>query len=275
MEVIEARKRPPVDPREFAYPFTDEQIERYLLKVYGKIITTRSLDLKYHETVAITLEDALRHGFEGNLQSFVVSSTEYQTYKALRDNIYKFSAAKQYQQVRIMSEFINRKGEKSTFAEFKELAGKVFKEYNEQYLKTEYVTAIGQSQAARDWVETWDRKDLMPFLEYRTQRDSHVRDEHAALDGITLPVTHPFWKTYHPKNGFRCRCFTVQHERKKVTDLNLRDLSDLDDEKKFPKIFRMNPGRDKMIFHEGRHPYFSVARGDKELKQHNFKMPIP
>lgn len=274
--IVENRKRPPkIEPEEFMMPFTDEQIERYLLKVYSKAVTVNNLDINYYESVAVTLEDALRAGFDGSLQSFVVSSTEYKMYKALRENIYKFSAAKQYQQVRTMSEFINRKGQKSTFAEFKELAGKVFGDYNENYLRAEYITAIGQSQMARDWIDTWDQRDMFPVLEYHTQKDDHVRDEHAALDGITLPVTHPFWRTYHPKNGWRCRCFTVQHERKTVTDLRLRDLSALSDKTKFPDLFRMNPGIDKMIFNERKHPYFFVAKGHQDLRKHNFKMPLP
>jgi len=41
---------------------------------------------------------------------------------------------------------------------------------------------------------------------YRTMRDSRVRDSHAALNGVCLPVGDPFWETHSAPNGSRCRC---------------------------------------------------------------------
>ena len=47
-------------------------------------------------------------------------------------------------------------------------------------------------------------------LQYRTIGDDRVREEHAGLDGITLPIDDPFWHTYYPPNGWNCRCTVVQ-----------------------------------------------------------------
>ncbi len=271
---ITAKEPPEVNPDDFKMPFNEEDIELYLLSVYAGAITKDNLSVGYHETVGVELESALTIGL-GSMHSFPYTSPKYELFQKLRSNIFVFSAAKQYQQVRIMSQFINKDGIKSTYTEFKKLAGKVFDEFNNQYLKSEWVTAIGQSQSAKEWVEAEEKKDIIPYLTYRTQRDSRVRDEHAALDGITLKVDHPFWNTWMPKNGWRCRCFTVSKERAKVTDLSERDLTDLSDEKKFPKVFQMNPGKDGLIFNPKYHPYFFVARGDAGLKQNNFNLPIP
>jgi SPP1 gp7 family putative phage head morphogenesis protein len=270
---IIAAKPPEIDPDIFRMPFSEEAIEMYLLSVYMETITKEQLSISYHERVTETFNQALLIGFGGPQSGFNYTSPVYQIYTKLRESIYVFSAAKQYQQVRTMSQFIYDKGVKSTFSEFKELANKVFIDYNQNYLKTEYQTAIGQSQMAKEWVEAEQKKDIIPYLEYRTQRDSKVRDEHAALDGITLPVDHPFWNNYMPKNGWNCRCFTVSREKAKVTDLEERDLSDLRDEKKFPKVFRMNPGKDGLVFNPKAHPYFFVAKGDAELKANNFNLP--
>lgn len=274
LEEIVAKEPEAVDPDNFRMPFDNEWIEMYLLSVYAGAITKDQLSVQYHAKVGVALEDALIIGL-GSQYTFPLSSPKYTLYQKLRSNIFVFSAAKQYQQVRTMSHFINKDGVKSTYQEFKELAKKVFIEYNDNYLRTEYVTAVGQSQMAKEWVEIQEKKDVIPYLTYRTQRDARVRDEHAVLDGITLPVDHPFWNNYMPKNGWNCRCFTVSKERAKVTNLSERDLTDLADEKKFPKVFQMNPGKDGLIFNPKHHPYFFVAKGDAGLKQNNFNMPIP
>lgn len=272
---IIAAEPPEINPDNFNMPFTEDQIESYLLGVYSEVITKDQLSVSYHEKIAVKLEEALVFGFGKALSDINYTSPLYSTFIKLRENIFVFSAAKQYQQVRTMSQFIYNNGVKSTYSEFKELAKKVFLEYNDAYLKTEYITAVGQSQMAKEWVEAEQKKDVLPYLTYRTQRDSRVRDEHAALDGVTLHIDHPFWKTYMPKNGWRCRCFTISKERAKVTDLSQRDLSDLSDESKFPPVFRMNPGKDGLVFNPKHHPYFFVARGDSNLKKNNFNMPTP
>jgi hypothetical protein len=44
-----------------------------------------------------------------------------------------------------------------------------------------------------------------------------------------------------------------------------------------PAEFMMNSGKDGYIFKEkgeGKHPYFDVAPGDKELAKRNFNLPI-
>lgn len=268
-------KEPPQIPDSFIYPFTDEEMEAYILLVYAEAIKTDTLSIPYYERVFKALTDALIIGYGNSLESLNFTSTEYQVLQKLQRNIYRFSAAKQYQQVRTMSAFINEKGVKSTFSEFKKLAQSVFETYNKNWLKTEYNTAIGQAQMAREWINADNQKELFPLLQYRTQRDARVRDEHTALHGVTLPVGHKFWDTYHPKNGFNCRCYTVQLKRGKQTDLGERDLSDLQDEQKFPKTFRINPGKDGLVFDPKTHPYFRVAKGDKNLRENNFNLPLP
>lgn len=252
--------------------FPDEWIQLYLLGVYTEAITVDTLSVDYHSKVGGELEKGVNKGFGGHATEFKVGTKEYETAIKLRKNIYAFSAAKQYQQVRTMSKLIDVGGNKTSFKEFRALADHVFDEYNKNYLKTEYNTAIGQAQNAREWVNAVNQMETFPTLEYRTQRDSHVRDEHAVLDGIIRTVNDPFWNMYMPKNGWNCRCFVVQHEGTKVTDLKDHDLSDLNDEKKFPKVFRMNPGKDGLIFNPKYHPYFFVDKGDAGLKANNFNL---
>lgn len=48
-----------------------------------------------------------------------------------------------------------------------------------------------------------------PFLEYRTARDSRVRDTHAALEGVIFRQDDPGWRAFNPPLGFQCRCNIV------------------------------------------------------------------
>lgn len=253
--------------------FTPEEIEFYLLLVYHGIVNKNLLSSEYHAKIAAYFEKALFDGYGGDLFSFGIESKLFKNVTDLRRSLYVFSAAKQYSQVREMSAMINVKGEKSEFSVFKEKAVEVFDTYNKNYLKTEFNTAIGQSQMAREYTDY--QVNNTPLIQYRTQRDKRVRDEHAILDGITLPTDDPFWRYNMPKNGWNCRCFTVPLQKGKVTDLNERDLSDLEDEKKFPKLFRMNPAIDGYIFDPKQHPYFHVAKGDAGFKKANYNLFVP
>lgn len=42
-----------------------------------------------------------------------------------------------------------------------------------------------------------------------------MRPEHAALDGVTLPPSDPFWEEFLPPNGWNCRCNVVQVRKSK------------------------------------------------------------
>ena len=57
------------------------------------------------------------------------------------------------------------------------------------------------------WYDLLDRqKAVFPYWQYVTVGDANVRDEHAALDGLTLPADSPFWATHWPPWEWGCRC---------------------------------------------------------------------
>jgi uncharacterized protein with gpF-like domain len=94
------------------------------------------------------------------------------------------------------------------------------------------------SQAVGQWGRIQRVKSAMPYLLGVTARDIRVRhppksprSDHRAFEGILLPVDHPFWASYFPPLGFRCRCNVQQLTRSQVvrrglsvtTELELRD----------------------------------------------------
>ncbi len=75
------------------------------------------------------------------------------------------------------------------------------------------------------------QKDALPFWKYQTVGDEHVRDEHAALDGVILPADSPFWNDHYPPWDWGCRCLVVPLDAEEVAEIREAE-KDLDGDKR-------------------------------------------
>jgi SPP1 gp7 family putative phage head morphogenesis protein len=48
--------------------------------------------------------------------------------------------------------------------------------------------------------------EARPIWIYDAVNDSRTRPAHLAMDGVARRYDDPFWDTWYPPNGFRCRC---------------------------------------------------------------------
>lgn len=159
----------------------------------------------------------------------------------------------------------NEKGNIKSFDAFKLEVKGIDKAYNQTYLQAEYQFAVSSSQSAANWEKTQADGDRYN-LRYKTAGDDNVRDSHRILDGITLPPSDPFWNSYYPPNGWRCRCEAIQVRKSKyeTTDpdqaenAGQRATSQIGkDGANKAQIFRFNPGKQERIF-PPKHPYYKV-----------------
>lgn len=98
---------------------------------------------------------------------------------------------------------LDEDGNRKPFDRFLNDVRKIDETYNRNYLRAEYGYVQASAEMAAKWeqyAEDGDRYNL----QYRTAGDSKVRPEHAALNGITLPMSDPFWDSYYPPNGWNC-----------------------------------------------------------------------
>jgi SPP1 gp7 family putative phage head morphogenesis protein len=251
--------------------FSEEEIERIVIGVYSGLITPQSLDVATYLRVAEKLTNGVYNGFGKALTDVEWNSPDFKMLNDLRNNVYVFSGAKQYHQVREMVDAIYDGDRIKPFSEYKKTGTEVFEKYNgkQGYLRAEYNAAISQSRSASMWMEIESNAELLPMLTYSTVGDGRVRPEHAMLNNISRPVNDRFWDSYFPPNGWNCRCTTLQTDSEDKTSLKGFKKPDT-----VPPEFMMNAGKQKIVFSD-KHPYFVVADRDKDLASNNFYMPKP
>lgn len=248
--------------------FDEHEIDRYIDDIYKGLINIRNLDVSTYLKVANRLTEGVYSGYGKNLNSVLYLSEDYKMLYALRDNVYIFSGAKEYQQVRDISSMLTDNGKIVPFNEFKKQATAKFNEYNVNYLNAEYNSAIAQSRTASQWLDIEATKGLFPYLQYQTAGDGRVRPEHASLNGIIKKVGDPFWNKYMPPNGWNCRCDVIQLDEGTVTDTKNLVVENV------PDIFQFNAGKERIVFSK-EHPYFDIAKTDTNFAKTNFGLPLP
>ncbi len=89
-------------------------------------------------------------------------------------------------------------------------------------LKTIYSVNMQVAYQTGRYKTQIDNVDNRPYWEYVAVLDERTRPEHAQLHGLIFRYDDPFWASFYPPNGFRCRCRVNA-----ISDYNVknRDLS--------------------------------------------------
>ena len=117
---------------------------------------------------------------------------------------YIFSGIKTFHELNeAFPSMLDENGNKKPFERFLNDVQKINDTYNANYLHAEYNFVQASATMAAKWEQFSEDGDRY-YLQYRTAKDDKVRPEHAALDGVTLPMSDSFWETYYPPNGWNC-----------------------------------------------------------------------
>lgn len=183
--------------------------------------------------------------------------------RSLREDVFVFSGFKTYHQLKEASELLlDEQGRVKSFYKFYQDVSAIRDKYNRNWLHAEYNFAVASSQMAAKWAEQSADADICD-LTYSTAGDDKVRPDHAALDGVTLPVEDPFWSYAYPPNGWNCRCNVIRSLKgtRPLSNSERCQETFMQTTEGREEIFRYNPGRDKVLF-PPHHPYYG-KRGYK------------
>lgn len=245
--------------------YTAKQTDDLLQKIWDGEIDEYSIPVELYEKIAERLMKNVEGGF-GEIDS-EIGQTLMEGFEA---NVYEFSAAKCYQQLKELGELADAH---TNVADFKEEGSGIFDLYNDTYQEAEDQTAYGQAQNADKWQSIESQKDVLPMLRYSAVVDDNTSEICEGLDGLTAPVDDPVWDSVSPLNHFNCRCLLEQwgddvEESENKDDVLDSALGQMNGD------FVGNAGKDGTIFNED-HPYFDVPEKDEKYKDDNFGMKLP
>ena len=210
------------------------------------------IDKAMTKKIAEQLMKGIFKGYGKTLDAKSLTDKERTFLNKINDNVYVFSGFKNYHELKEASLMLKTDdGKLKSFDDFLSDVKQVDETYNEVYLAAEYANAVASAQMAQAWQDF--ETNGVEMLSYQTAGDDRVREEHAILEGITLPIDDPFWMTYYPPNDWGCRCDAVPTTDTKNVSIPKSSLPDI------PDMFQNNVGQSGIVFPDT-HPYYDVSK---------------
>ncbi len=210
-----------------------------------------SLNKSITHAYASIFANAIEKGYGVNFDELDYNSTDFNAITNLINSAYQFAAAKNYTQLRqLTTALVDDQKKLRSFSEFKKVAYTITDAHNNQWLKTEYNTAIASAQMGSKWQDIQANRHTLPLLQMDVIVDAQTSDICKPLEGIIKPIDDPFWATYYPPNHFACRTIVRQLAKGKITPDN-----EIVHPEKVPPMFKTNLAQNGMLFPKD-HPYF-------------------
>jgi SPP1 gp7 family putative phage head morphogenesis protein len=111
----------------------------------------------------------------------------------------------------------------TTFQDFQKDCGEIFEKRGwtgakawrvDNIFRTNVQTAYNVGR----YRQMMEVRDSRPYWQYSAVNDRRTRPTHRAMQGMVFPAGHPFWDTWYPPNGYRCRCGVVTLSQRNVDE---------------------------------------------------------
>lgn len=187
---------------------TEDKVQAELTKAFNDMMSALFKQQGAALDINILASDEAQEFIETHASALDTSFKQVKMSEGMRRRLersnYIFSGIKTFHELNeAFPSLIDENGDRKLFERFLNDVQKIDGTYNQNYLRAEYNFVQASAEMAAKWegfAEDGDRYNL----QYRTAGDDKVRPEHAALDGVTLPMTDPFWEEYFPPNGWNC-----------------------------------------------------------------------
>lgn len=224
----------------------DKLLQEALDEVYGNAKEGKEQPVVSEPLFNIS-NDALQQGINSVFSEPEFGKKNEEFINEFRHNTAVFSAFKNHRQTEeIVALLYDEDGNLRSFREFKKLALQVSKDYNINWLQTEYNTAVRAARSAVNYRKALETKNIYPNLEYIESTASVQREEHLEYVGTILPIEHPWWDTHMPPSAWNCAC-SVRPTNKEITPVPPEDLVN--------PVFKNNPGKTAQMVNMKEHPY--------------------
>jgi hypothetical protein len=174
-----------------------------------------------------------------------------------------FAAFKNHRQTQeIVGLLTGEDGNLRSYYDFRKLALKVSKDYNENWLRTEYNTAVRAARQAVNYRKFLETKHLYPNLEYIKSTSAHPREKHLDWAGTILPIEHPWWDDHAPPSDWNCQCSVRQSDRPE-TPVPEGDAT---------PVFRNNPGKTARMVNLKETAYYKQTEDPQAVLKETHKL---
>ncbi|WP_313411049.1 minor capsid protein [Sphingobacterium multivorum] len=238
-----------------------QYLEKLTREIWEKKAIEKGYDPELVKAYGSQLSKAVDKGYPKIEADF--SMEDQKKIHSLKNNVWQFSTAKTYTQLKQMSDaLVAPDGKLRTFDEFRIQAALISGEQL-RHLKTEYQTAVAGAQMASKWVEIQRMKSTYPLLQFIAVEDEHTTALCRSLDGVIRPVDDSLWQQFYPPNHYNCRSTVKQLRKGEVTSDDDVVRPDI------PNIFKVNLGERGLAFPED-HAYFTGTPVEvlKDARQH-------
>lgn len=262
----------PIKAEASTVSISDEIIAAALRNIYRRDFNPHDdIEPNLFNTIAQTLGSAVTEGFSAGSGSAAAPSLGQDPFlHALRHSTDVFAAFKTHRaQNDMAARLLDSDGNLKPFKQWKEEVLPIASHQCNNWLQTEYNTAVLRARQAANWQQFQREKDILPNLKWLPSTSPHPGEDHQPFWNTILPVDHPFWDQHRPGDRWNCKCDLISTDEPTTSVPSVATQSQ---PQNTPQSgLKSNPGKTAKIFSDD-HPYIANAHeGAEEAVEKFFK----
>lgn len=245
-------------------PDRSRLIERALRRIQGGFDVQRQVDPDLFAQAAAALNQAVDKAVA---MSVKWGQPDRAFISELRHNNALFAAFKAHREQNDLARLlVDPDGRPRGFDSFRKAAEPIVREYNVNWLQTEYAAAVRAARTAVRFKRYEQDGDLFPNAEWLPSRAAEPRAAHRKYYHTVRSLSDPWWETHFPGCVWGCQC-DMRNTDKPITHVGdtpavpgaqPTDVPPSEEAGLRSPGLSRNPARSKSLF-SADHPYFTTA----------------